>query len=236
VSDAEISRLNAIQSAIEHEFRDLSLLRQSLVHRSWAHENATDLHNEPLEFLGDAVLGFLVAEEIYRSRRDLDEGGMTRLRAKLVNARHLASLASRLELGDALYLGRGEERSGGREKASLLANAFEAVTGAVFLDGGVRAARRLVKRLFADDIRSRAGAGRTRDPKTELQELAQARGWALPEYRVSEIVGPDHDRTFTVEVALDGEIVARGSGRSKKRAEQACASRALDELRGDDAP
>jgi ribonuclease-3 len=227
------SRQQAVEEALDYRFRDRTLLRQALVHRSWAHEHGEERNNEPLEFLGDAVLGFLVAERIVRRRPDLDEGGMTRLRARLVNTRHLALEAEALGLGDALLLGRGEELSGGRTKHSLLADSFEAVLGAVFLDGGVRAARRLVWRLFGAFIDEVAGTSGRRglDPKTELQELLQARGTSLPVYRVLEASGPDHARHFRVAVLVGDEICAEGKGSAKKRAEQAAAAAALAVLR-----
>ncbi|GAB4372204.1 MAG: ribonuclease III [Acidobacteriota bacterium] len=222
-----------LERALGHVFRDRALLRRALVHRSWAHEHGEADHNEPLEFLGDAVIGFLVAERIVRRRPELDEGAMTRLRARLVNTRALADQARRLGLGKALALGRGEELTGGRDKDSLLADAFEAVIGALFLDGGVRAARRFVNRIVAKEIdESRSGRGGQRDAKTALQELAQARGWPLPAYHVIAEQGPDHARRFVVEVRLPGGRSGRGEGSSKKRAEQRAARAALEAISG----
>lgn len=221
-----------IERSLDYAFADRELLLRALTHRSYAHEAPCGGHNEPLEFLGDAVLGFLVAERILRRRPDLDEGGMTRLRSSLVNAGSLAAEAARIGLGRALLLGRGEEGSGGRGKASLLADAFEALVGAMFLDGGIRPVRSLVRRLFGERIdgaTSRFGAG---DAKTELQELFQSRGWVLPRYRLVEQSGPDHAREFVVEVVGGGHVSARGAGTSKKRAEQAAAAAALEEIRG----
>ncbi len=235
MQDGPNDRTADVEAALDYRFRDPALLRRALIHRSYAHEHGVAEHNEPLEFLGDAVLGFLVAERIVRRRPELDEGEMTRLRARLVNTQALARQARKLGLGRALSLGRGEEMTGGREKDSLLADAFEAVVGAMFLDGGVRATRRFVTRIVGGTIDG-AASGRSgqRDPKTELQELVQARGWPLPDYRVVGQQGPDHARRFLIEVALPNGIVGRGEGTSKKRAEQRAARHALERLASGD--
>ncbi len=224
-------RENGIEAALGYRFADAALLRQALVHRSFAHEADEPLHNEPLEFLGDAVLGFLVAERIVRRRPDLDEGAMTRLRSSLVNTLSLADEARRIGLGDALLLGKGEEKGGGRAKPTLLADGFEAVVGAMFLDGGIRPVRTLVTRLFGTQIaRVPARGERRSDPKTELQEKVQGKGLPLPRYRLVEQRGPDHAREFVIDVVVDGEVAGVGVGTSKKRAEQAAAQAALETL------
>ena len=226
-----------LESRLGYRFKSGSLLARALIHRSYAHENDRPDHNEPLEFLGDAVLGFLVAERIFKRREDLDEGGMTRLRASLVNMRALAQRAERLELGEELKLGVGEERSGGRAKPSILADAYEAVIGAVFLDGGVRAARSFIGREFGESITSaRERRGKGHDAKTALQELLQARGWELPRYEPSGRSGPDHARVYEVTVYVQGEAAGRGEGSSKKTAEQDAARRALGTLRKGSGP
>jgi ribonuclease-3 len=226
------SEQGALERAVGYRFRDRARLEQALVHRSYSHEAGLDENNEPLEFLGDAVLGFLIAELIVRLQPEMDEGGMTRLRASLVNTRSLAEEARRIGLGESLRLGRGEERSGGRRKPSLLADGFEALIGAVFLDGGIRPTRTLVRRLFSERIREALGEGRRNvDAKTELQELLQARGGALPEYRIVEAAGPDHARRYRIEVWGEGRLLGRGSGSAKKRAEQAAARQALEMLK-----
>jgi ribonuclease-3 len=157
---------------------------------------------------------------------------MTRLRAKLVNTHSLAAAARSLDLGDCLFLGRGEERSGGRRKPSLLADGFEALVGALFLDGGIRAARRFVWNVVTEGIDASLDGVRARslDPKTALQEHAQGRGWALPVYRIADAEGPDHARRYRVEVLIEGEVMGEGRGSSKKRGEQAAASAALARL------
>ncbi len=230
-SDAHITANDSpsrIEERLGYSFRNRALLRQALLHRSYAHENDEPLHNEPLEFLGDAVLGFLVAERMVRRRPDLDEGEMTRLRARLVDTTNLAAEALRFGLGDALLLGRGEENTGGRRKPTLLADGFEAVIGAMFLDGGIRTVRTFVQRLFGEAID--AAAMQRADAKTELQERVQARGWALPAYHLVDQRGPDHAREFLVEVVINGEVMGLGSGTSKKRAEQAAANTALGRI------
>ncbi len=228
--------LAGLEEALGYRFRDRELLHRALVHRSWFHEAEDEpASNEPLEFLGDAVLGFLVAERILRRRPDLDEGGMTRLRASLVNTRSLAREARALGLGEHLLLGKGEDRSGGRKKPTILADTFEAIVGAIYLDGGIRPARSLVRRLFGQRIDTLPGpAARTGDPKTRLQEWLQGRGRPLPVYRVVDSRGPDHDREYTVEVLVEGRPVARGDGSAIKRAEQAAAEAALEVLRAEE--
>ena len=219
-----------LERALDHRFKRSDLLRQALTHRSYAHEHGDVPYNEPLEFLGDAVLGFLVAERVYRRRPPLNEGQMTRLRSVLVDADSLAALAEDFGVGEELLLGRGEEATGGRTKKNILADAFEAVVGALFLDGGIRPVRRLVARLFGDAIADADHDAHT-DAKTELQEYSQAQGWSLPEYRLAEQRGPAHAREFVIEVAVNGHAFGCGAGSSKKRAEQTAARAALAALR-----
>jgi ribonuclease-3 len=219
----------AVEARVGHRFADPSLLRRALVHRSYASEIEGEINNERLEFLGDAVLSVVVAEELFRSW-DLSEGAMAKVRAAVVNEASLATVAVGIGLGDALLLGKGEEASGGRHKASILADAMEAVLGAVFLDGGLDAARRLILERWGDLLEARADAPGRLDYKTRLQEALARRG-EVPEYAV-EGEGPDHERSFTAEVQVGGMILGSGSGSSKKRAEQDAARRALDRLRG----
>ncbi len=222
----------ALEAALGYRFKDPALLHQALVHRSYSHEKGEEKNNEPLEFLGDAVLGFLVAELIVRRRPELSEGAMTRLRAALVNTRYLAKLGLDMGLGSCLLLGRGEDSSGGRAKPSLLADGVEAQIGAIFLDGGIRPVRSFVRRTFAGQIDAAdAKKGRALDPKTALQEYVQARGWPLPVYETVEALGPDHARHFVIAVHVQGHEQARGRGSSKKRAEQDAARDALEALK-----
>ena len=222
-----------LERRLGHRFRDRDLLETALTHRSFAHEQGGGDHYERLEFLGDAVLGLVAAERLYRLHPDDPEGELSKRKAFLVSQAVLAGRARELGLGEALRVGVGEERSGGREKTSLLADAMEALIGAVYLDGGLASAREVVEALLA------AGAARpahgARDPKTRLQEVAQGRGWELPVYRVLDATGPDHAKRFRVECRLRGEAVGAGEGRSKKAAEQAAAAAALERLAPSDA-
>jgi len=224
--------LKTLEEALGYTFEERGLLHRALTHRSFAHETGAGDTNEPLEFLGDAVLGYVVAERIYRTHAGLDEGGMTRLRSSLVNSRALAREAARLGIDQALELGKGEEKGGGRSKPSLLANAFEAVVGAILIDGGIRPVRRLIHGLFDDRIAAAESQGDRpeADAKTRLQEYAQARGWELPSYRLVEQMGPDHARVFTIAVVVRGETLGRGTGSTKKIAEQEAADRAFRTL------
>lgn len=210
---------------------DPDLLSLALTHRSYAYENGGLPTNERLEFLGDSVLGIVVTETLYRDFPDWSEGQLAKLRAAVVNAQALAEVARGLELGRHLRLGRGEETTGGRDKVSILADTFEAVLGAVYLDSGLERAREVVSRLVGPVIVRGAELGAGLDWKTSLQEIAAARGRGVPEYRVRH-EGPDHAREFSAQVVLDDEVIGEGVGRSKKAAEQQAAERAYRHLDG----
>jgi ribonuclease-3 len=214
-----------VEERIGHSFRDPGLLAAALTHASALPPGAVRA-SEQLEFLGDAVLGLIVAELLLRAFPDLDEGKLSKRRALLVCKRTLAMKARALGLGEALRLGRGEERSGGREKESILAATYEALIGAVFRDAGFARTRALVRRHFRSDIEIGAALAE-HDPKTALQERTQAELRALPEYVVIAERGPAHARRFDVEVRVDGRALARGEGPSKREAEQQAADRAL---------
>jgi ribonuclease III len=201
------------------------LLTLALTHRSFAYENGGLPTNERLEFLGDSVLGIVVTETLYRQYPDWSEGQLAKLRAAVVNAGALADVARTLGLGEYLYLGRGEETTGGRDKSSILADTMEAVFGAVFLHSGIEAAREVIHGLFDPLIERAAELGAGLDWKTSLQEVAAAAGLGLPEYRVTD-VGPDHAKEFSAEAVVGGEVMGDGVGRSKKVAEQRAASTA----------
>ncbi len=196
-----------------------------MTHRSYAFEQELGVNNERLEFLGDAVLGLLVTDAAYREFPDLQEGELAKLRAAIVNMTALADVARELDLGRFLLLGKGEEMSGGRDKASILADAFEAILGAVYVDRGLDAARRLIERLFRPRMVAYVRGEGDRDYKTILQELASSDLHAMPEYRIVER-GPDHQKEFTATVYLSGEPWGSGIGRSKKEAEQEAAHEA----------
>lgn len=216
-----------------YRFRDPSLLQEALLHRSRANEVRGRVpDNQRLEFLGDSILGFLIGRELFLRHPDWQEGELSRHRAALVDEENLARLARVLELGSYLLLGKGEERSGGRGKKSLLADAFEALIAAVYLDGGMQQAQRLVKRQFDDLLSGGKPAGLTRDYKTELQELTQSRLATVPHYELLTAVGPDHERNYRVAVYVRDGLAGEGSGRSKKAAQQAAAREALEKLGG----
>ncbi|MGA7523172.1 MAG: ribonuclease III [Acidobacteriaceae bacterium] len=232
--------LRELEARLGYGFADEGLLALALTHSSRVHERSEAgpemEDNERLEFLGDAVVGMLVAEGVYRRYAELNEGALTRLRGALVSRRHLAEVGRDLELGQHLLLGRGEERSGGRGKAALLANTMEAVIGAIYLDGGLEAARRLVEAQVVapgvEALRARVTAdGGMGDFKSALQELLQARRQGQPEYRTTRERGPDHQKEFFVEARAAGAVLAEGTGSTRKRAEQDAARRALERLR-----
>jgi ribonuclease-3 len=226
--------LSDLETLLGHRFQRPELLERALTHRSWAFERGTEPTYERLEFLGDAVLGALTARWLWERVPD-GEGELSKLKAHLVSGPRLATYARRLDLGRHLRLGVGEERSGGREKESLLADVFEAVLAALYLDGGIEAARRLVEPFLEEMLRSYDGEGFGKDPKTVLQETLQARGMELPEYRLVEESGPDHAKTFRVAVWVGRRSLAQGAGTSKKRAEQAAAESALEVLESEEA-
>lgn len=221
--------VRSLEDRLGHRFVRRDLLQTALTHRSWANEQGVEDHYERLEFLGDSVLGLLTADWLFGSRWELSEGELSRLMSYLVSESVLASWAEQLGVGEALRLGIGEERSGGREKASLLADAMEAVLGVLFLDVGLDRTRELVRPLLENAIVERPAAG-LGDDKTRLQELIQARGWELPEYRLVDQEGPDHRKRFTVECRVDGRRAGTGEGRTKKVAEQRAAAEALRAL------
>jgi len=223
-----------LQRAIDYRFRDRGLLEHAMTHTSRANEDVSGgvIDNESLEFLGDAVLGFVVADLLYREFPASTEGDKSKIKAALVSTTTLARQAERLSLGDHLLLGRGEEKTGGRQKQALLADTYEALIAAIYLDGGVEQARAFIGREFASLIAEvHDGAPVGRDYKSALQEHLQSREEPLPEYRLAGSFGPDHRKLFQVEVVLRGDAVAQGSGPSKKDAEQDAARRALEVLR-----
>ena len=226
----------AVEEALGYSFKDAGLLEHALTHRSRAHEDASGgvRDNESLEFLGDAVLGFVISDRLFRECPDWNEGQKSKARAALVSTAALARVGERLGLGDHLLLGRGEERTGGRTKRSLIADTFEAVVAAVYLDGGVEAADGFVERWFRpgiDAVRAGdVGPGVTRDHKSALQEWLQSRDRGLPRYELVDTSGPAHRRVFETEIRVGEQALARGEGRTKKESEQRAAERALAAL------
>lgn len=223
-------KLSELEQRIGHTFADQALLTRALTHKSFKHEarERAVQDNETFEFLGDSVLGFVIGDLLFRRFPALDEGALSKMKAYLVSAPVLAQKARAFGMGEALLLGVGEAKSGGRNKDSLLANLFEAVIAALFLDGGLDRARALIESSFEADLEAIDAKDLLfLDFKTALQEIAQGQGMPLPEYSVVDEIGPDHDKRFVVEVTLANSIVARGSGSSKKEAQQNAAREAL---------
>jgi ribonuclease-3 len=231
VTETDAAR-TALGERIGYEFHEPALLRQAMAHRSWCAEQAAfEPSNERLEFLGDAVLGFAIADIVYREHGDLSEGRLTELRKSVVNAAALADVARSVGLGETLLLGKGERAAGGADKPSLLSDALEATLGAVYLDGGVPAVTALIARLFGGRLAIAAERLGAADFKTTLQELTARHGDPVPVYR-SESTGPDHAKQFTAEVRVGGVLLGTGAGRTKKAAEQAAAEAACVALDG----
>ena len=231
--------LDLLESVLDYKFENRALLERAITHRSWAHEQvaqgaeerARQLHNEALEFLGDSVLGLIVADYLCKAYPGGTEGELSRMKHRLVSASTLAEASLRLNLGDFLRFGRGEEKSGGRRKDALLADVLEAIAGAIFVDGGLQAAARFVENALGDELqRVTPSAAAEADYKTMLQEKLQAERRPAPKYSVVESLGPPHRRTFYVEVRWDNGSV-KAEGRSKKIAEAAAAKEALALMR-----
>ncbi len=239
LSNGRVVRLrdefDTLQQAIDYRFRDRGLLEHAMTHTSRANEDLSGgvTDNESLEFLGDAILGFVIADMLFKDFPSFDEGQKSKIKAALVSTVTLARQAERLAIGDHLLLGRGEEKSGGRRKQALLADTYEALIAAIYLDGGIEQARAFILGDFAPlvaEIRRDGLAGQ--DHKSALQEYLQSRDEPLPEYRLTGTLGPDHSKLFQVEVSVRGEMLAEATGASKKEAEQEAARLALGKFRG----
>jgi ribonuclease-3 len=244
VNNQVAANLDALEEILEYKFADRSLLERAITHRSWAHEQvspaaqeeARRLHNEAFEFLGDSVLGLIVANHLYLSNPDASEGELSRMKHRLVSAATLANVSLRMGLGEFVRFGRGEERSGGSRKRALLADVFEALTGAIFLEGGLEAARRFVELSLGEELaHSDPESAAAADHKTLLQETLQACKQPAPQYIVVETLGPPHQRIFHVEVRWNGGRVL-GSGRTIKAAESVAARLALEQMQREAAP
>ena len=234
----DVDQAQGLASRLGLHVRDLDLLSQALTHSSWLHEHREIArgHNERLEFLGDVVVSLVVSEALYARHPDDDEGALSARRAAIVSTPGLARLASRIDLGEALLLGEGESQRGGRRRPSLLASSFEAIVGALYLDLGWEVVRDWLTELATPELTSAGPPGALKSPKSRLQEYTQRRTGARPDYRVLDMVGPDHERVFRVEVWVDGEVLGAGEGPSRRVAETAAASQALDRLRQDRRP
>ena len=225
--------LTEFERRIGYTFQRRDLLTRAVTHESYSHEARHEnvSHNETFEFLGDSVLGFVIGDMLFRHFPDLDEGALSKMKAYLVSSTSLAEKARAFGMGEVILLGVGEEKTGGRKKDSLLANLFEAMLAGIYLDGGIEPARQLIEQTFSGDIKSIDEQDLLfHDYKTALQELAQGKGFPLPEYNVIDEVGPDHDKTFVVEVKV-GSLLTRGEGSSKKEAQQQAARSALGQFK-----
>ena len=230
------SELEPLERRINYRFKDRGMLEHALTHRSRVHEDASGgvFDNESMEFLGDSVLGFVIAAMLFREFPQHNEGQKSKLKASLVSSASLARLGEQLNLGEFLILGRGEEKTGGRHKHAIIADSYEALIAAIYLDGGIEPAQRFIETEFASLIqearRTGAAASFTEDWKSALQEYLQSGGRGLPVYRLAGEIGPDHRKSFVVEIVVDGDVVATAEGRSKKEAAQAAAKAALERL------
>jgi ribonuclease III len=228
-----------LERILGYRFRDRGLLEHALTHRSRVHEDASGgvIDNESLEFLGDSILGFVIADMLFRQFPQHNEGQKSKLKASIVSAASLARLGERINLGDYLILGRGEEKTGGRRKQALIADCVEALIAAIYLDGGIEPAQAFIERMFESQIeearKTGAHAAFTEDYKSALQEWLQSQDRGLPAYRLVSEIGPAHRRRFEVEVLVHGQPLARAEGRSKKEAAQAAAKAALAILNAD---
>lgn len=217
----------SLESRLGYNFKNISLLKNALVHTSYANEVRNGVtSNERLEFLGDSVLSLIVSDHIFNEFSGMPEGELTRLRASLVCEKSLCSFARELDLGHFLYLGKGEDKGGGRDRDSILADAFEAVLAAIYLDGGMDAAKEYVMRFVLREIETHTEEN-TKDYKTILQEIIQRNPEETVSYILTGSDGPDHDKSFTVEVHLNSNVIGEGTGKSKKQAEQMAAKQAL---------
>ena len=232
MTNERLSILSSLQQILAYTFNDINLLDNALIHRSFVNENpaASYKDNERLEFLGDAVIGLCLSDMLTKKFPDYAEGQLSKLRAYVVNEHSLADLARELNIGNYLLLGKGEEGSGGRTKNSILSNAFEAVTAAMYLDRGFEEVYKFLGRIFAPLIEAGTKSVIYRDYKTALQEICQNRFKETPKYSLIRETGPDHDKIFEISLDVAGTITATGTGKSKKEAEQRAAQKALEEL------
>ena len=221
--------LSTVEQLLKLPFKNRELLKLALTHTSYANEHPDEAQgsNERLEFLGDALLDLVVAQDLYKRYPDMDEGQLTQLRSAVVRGETLANVARRLEVGRYLRMGQGEAASGGGDRDSNLAGALEALVGAAFLDRGYRGAASWVRRILRPELRRTTDDGVPKEPKARLQERAHRQGMQSPEYRLVDVEGPEHERSFVVEVLVGGDVMGRGAGRRKAEAERRAAEEAL---------
>jgi len=224
---AQQQAINALLKKLEYSFSDITLLDEALTHRSYSSKN-----NERLEFLGDGILNFVIAHELFKLYPDVQEGDLSRLRANLVNKDSLAEIAGHLALGEVIKLGSGELKSGGFRRPSILADAVESILGAVYCDAGFEACRDLIVRLYTKRLSSSMDLQSLKDPKTQLQELLQSRRYSLPDYQVTNITGQAHAQVFHIRCAIEKmNIVVTGEGKSRRKAEQVAANKAITQIK-----
>lgn len=224
--------LKALEDKISYSFKNKDLLLKALKHRSFISQSTQDRidSNERLEFLGDSVLNFIVVKHLYKSYPDLDEGELSKMKSVIVSGENLSLIAREMKLGEDILLSEYEEKSGGRDKASILEDTFEAIIGAIYLDSGIVKSEKVIKALILENINKTLENTLTRNYKSELLELVQAEGLEPPTYEVVSEEGPEHEKIFTVKAIVDGEEISQGSSTSKKRAEQEASRKALDSL------
>lgn len=223
---AQSKAIASLLKKLVYSFNDIELLNEALTHRSYATKN-----NERLEFLGDGILNFVIAHELFKQYPDVQEGDLSRLRATLVNKESLAEIAGQLNLGEVILLGTGELKSGGFRRPSILADTVESILGAVYIDGGFESCRDLIVRLYAKRLASPTDLQSLKDPKTRLQELLQSRRFSLPEYQVVNITGQAHSQIFHVRCSIDKmNIKVDGEGKSRRKAEQDAAEKAISKV------
>ena len=231
ISKDRKAKLQLCQKKFGYPFKNLNLLNQALTHKSFVNENnRKSKDNERLEFLGDSVLDLIIGEYSLKNFTNRMEGDLSKIRAALVNENNLSKIARSLNLGDYIQLGKGESLSGGHNKNSILANAFEAVVAAIYLDGGLKKTATVILPLFKSDLHHLANTSHYRDYKSELQEHPQGKKIAVPVYTVEKEIGPDHNKLFEVTVSINGKIIGRGKGKNKKEGEQEAARKALENL------
>ena len=225
--------MDSIENLIGYNFKNKELLREALTHKSYSTERGQTLHNERFEFLGDSVLGLIVSYYLFTEHPSQDEGYLSKVKSVLVSRTNLAVWANNLNLGDHIFLGVGERRTGGKTRSSILSNSFEALVGAIYLDGGLEPAAAFVKRrLHGQDM----GGMEERDYKSALQEMIQKRHKKPPEYEIMTAEGPEHDKVFTIRVLIGKKVLGMGSGKNKKEAQQAAAKNAIDYLENHEIP
>lgn len=222
-----LNNISKFEKIISYEFKNKQYILEALTHSSYSNENKSYAFNERLEFLGDSVLGIVISDYLFKNETELPEGELTKLRANIVCEESLSEVAKEIELGTHILLGRGEEATGGRDRISILADAFEAVIAAIYLDGGIENARTFVLTQMNEIIQDSVKGRIFRDYKTHLQEVIQSKGESNITYVLVEEIGPDHNKRFIMQVKLDEEILGTGEGKSKKEAEQSAAKQAL---------